>query len=527
MSNKDSVEEGLNRLDELNESLELEYPTNADKELDGDEEKKKVGLVGGVVAGATSAGADDTHEQDDVDGVNQNSEDPEGEEEPEKEKKKMGILFFLGILLITMGASYLGFRMYSDSRSKDMYEEIAETMKFLTFEEKNDKEIEEAMRFLEINNQDLQGYIYLPNTSLNYPVVQTTRENGLYYMRRDFANWPSVLGTPFADYRTELKDETDHIVIYGHTPDQGHYMFGTLLFYKDPTFFENHQIIQLTTKEEVMDYRVIFATTIDADDEAGYVWTQALDPHDQYYMENFEELYNNAFGKNHNYEYSEDAQYLTLVSCEQLKGDVRILVVYEKVDTKRYVAEEENILEDNIIDSLDEILSVTDDEGLEYLFDDIGDDLATMIENILIEEYSDVDSEVVEYEEVIETIETEIEKATETEENEEVQEEIEAEKATETETEEIETVETEVIVTEEIQTEAEVYDYIENEEIVIEEDELETDKSEIEKESIVINDDIANNVVDDLAEENEKFIESMATQEYESIIDPIIIEDIF
>lgn len=308
------------------------------------------------------------HEYEDISEVDLYDEDIQIDtEEEEEKKKKVGFLFILGVLLITMGTSYLGFRIYSHFKSQNMYEEIQEEVNAREIKEKEDFEIEEIIRSLQIYNPDLQGYIYLPHTPLDYPVVQTEKEDGMYYMRRDFANWPSVLGTPFADHRTELNDETDHIVIYGHTADQGHYMFGTLIRYKDPSFLEEHQLIELTTKQELMDYRLVFAISVEADDPEAYLWTQSLDPHEYQSRLFFEDLYNRAYGKNHNYVYDEDHQYLTLVSCEQLKEDQRVVVVYEKINTNSYVEKGNDVLEETVIQTIEDVLSEGSDEGLEHL----------------------------------------------------------------------------------------------------------------------------------------------------------------
>lgn len=304
-----------------------------------------------------------------------NTEDAE-EEEEEKKKKKFGILFFLGILLITMGSSYLGFRIYSHFKSEKLYEEIALFVNAKELKEKEPRELTEIFRGLQIYNPDLEGYIYLPYTPLDYPVVQTYLEDGWYYMRRDFAGWPSVLGTPFADYRTDLNNETDHIIIYGHTADKGDTMFATLLRYKDPKFLEEHQLIELTTKEEVIEYRLIFAISVDAEDSDAYAWTQAIEPHAKDSLVYFENLYGDAFGKNYNYVYEEDDQFLTLISCERSWQDTRVMVVYEKVESYKH-KDESNALEDTVNQTIDNILLEGTYEGL--------DELEHLMEDMLIE----------------------------------------------------------------------------------------------------------------------------------------------
>lgn len=253
------------------------------------------------------------------------------DEDEDDNRRYYGLLFFIGLYILTLGASYIGFRVYSHFKSLNMYTDLHEMVDPDSLGDKEDEEVIEIMKNLYIYNADLCGYIYLPNTSLNYPVVQTAREEGMYYMRRDFSGWPSVLGTPFADYRTLLRKNTEHIIIYGHTPDTGHYMFGTLLKYKENSFFANNKVIELTTMEGVMHYRIVLAASVSYDNHDAYYWTQAIDPYSQSARENLDYLYNIAFTKDSGFVFDNDDQFLTLVSCEQLQQNQRIIVVYEKI----------------------------------------------------------------------------------------------------------------------------------------------------------------------------------------------------
>ena len=71
---------------------------------------------------------------------------------------------------------------------------------------------------LKARNSATIGGIYLPGTSINYPVVQT--ENNTDYLNKRFDGNASDYGTIFADHRCDVKNG-NNIILYGH--NQGKY----------------------------------------------------------------------------------------------------------------------------------------------------------------------------------------------------------------------------------------------------------------------------------------------------------------
>ena len=116
------------------------------------------------------------------------------------------------------------------------------------FVTKSDTQIPISIDFdtLKEKNSDITGWIYCPDTPINYPIVQSNNNN--QYLRTDLNGKYSVSGTIFADYRN--KDLSDpNYIIYGHNMDDLS-MFGTLKKYKKDGYFDAHPIIFLLTPEE-------------------------------------------------------------------------------------------------------------------------------------------------------------------------------------------------------------------------------------------------------------------------------------
>lgn len=102
-------------------------------------------------------------------------------------------------------------------------------------------------------NGDIVGWIYIPETVINYPVVQTTDNS--YYLKRLFNGRRSGAGCIFLDYRSEADFSERNSIIYGHHMND-RTMFARLVDYKSQKFYEAHPIAYLVTPTAY--FKIIF-----------------------------------------------------------------------------------------------------------------------------------------------------------------------------------------------------------------------------------------------------------------------------
>ena len=92
-------------------------------------------------------------------------------------------------------------------------------------------------------NEDTRGWLCIPDTLINFPVVGT--EDNAFYLSHDFTGDKSSAGCPFMDKDTQVWDFNR--VIYGHNMGAGSQaMFSTLLKYEQEEYFKEHQTIYFT-----------------------------------------------------------------------------------------------------------------------------------------------------------------------------------------------------------------------------------------------------------------------------------------
>ena len=106
---------------------------------------------------------------------------------------------------------------------------------------------EENYRRLKKQNPDLVGWITIPGTQVDYPVMWTPDEPEKY-LRTDFNGNYSLSGLPFVSADCNVSPMPDdkaysNTLIYGHHMQDGS-MFAVLTEYEKQDFYEKHKTIE-------------------------------------------------------------------------------------------------------------------------------------------------------------------------------------------------------------------------------------------------------------------------------------------
>lgn len=107
-------------------------------------------------------------------------------------------------------------------------------------------------------NEDIIGWIWIPDTRINYPLLQG--ENNSEYLRTAYNLEPSRFGSVFLDYRNAPDFTDTNTIIYGHNM-RNDAMFGTLSDFEDLEFAEGHTDMYLFTENATYHYRIFSAYT--------------------------------------------------------------------------------------------------------------------------------------------------------------------------------------------------------------------------------------------------------------------------
>ena len=118
-------------------------------------------------------------------------------------------------------------------------------------------------------NPDLIGWIVIPGTVVDYPVVQT--ENSEFYLEHDFYGNANINGQIILDPLCDPYTPSYNLIISGHHMKNGS-MFGDLPDYRTQSYWEQHKFLEFDSLMFRKQY-VIFAAFYSADydeDEEGF-----------------------------------------------------------------------------------------------------------------------------------------------------------------------------------------------------------------------------------------------------------------
>lgn len=194
------------------------------------------------------------------------------------------------------------------------------------------KEILPKYQSLYEENQDLIGWIEIPGTMLNFPVMYTPSDPN-YYLYHLFDGTSSLYGVPFLDGDCSLEPRSTNLILHGHHMSDGT-MFSALLEYQNETYFLSHPEIRFDTLYEEGRYAVIAAFQSvydenDAGEDLYYNFIEAKDPDDfDRFVTSVKEQ---AF-----YDTGISASYgdelLTLITCWDYQGNNRMNIIAKKIN---------------------------------------------------------------------------------------------------------------------------------------------------------------------------------------------------
>lgn len=171
---------------------------------------------------------------------------------------------------------------------------------------------------LAAENPDCVGWLTIPDTGIDYPVMHTP-DTPEHYLRRDFYGESASAGTPFLDGRNAAQAEGQNLILYGHNMMDGS-MFKPLMNYLEPNFRETHKDIFLEIDGRQYHYEVLAVVETSVKSTL-YTFTDLSDPAE-------ESDFRAALLKETELEVVHQASgYLTLSTCNNGGGSSRVLVI--------------------------------------------------------------------------------------------------------------------------------------------------------------------------------------------------------
>lgn len=179
-----------------------------------------------------------------------------------------------------------------------------------------------AFEELKAQNEDVIGWIEIPDTEISYPLMQG--DDDQYYLKHTFSGNENSAGSIFVEYQNK-PDLTDrHTIIYGHNMKNGS-MFGGLKEYRKASYLVDHPMIYIDLEDGTHAYQIFscYETPTDSDT---YTIGFAAQPDGRY--ERFIQMIKDRSAYDTGIEVSKNDMVITLSTCT--KSGVNRFVVHAK-----------------------------------------------------------------------------------------------------------------------------------------------------------------------------------------------------
>ena len=178
-------------------------------------------------------------------------------------------------------------------------------------------------------NPDTVGWIELPGTRIDYPVVQTPDDPN-FYLRRNFYKEYATCGTIYARAMCDVNKPSDNITLYGHNMSNGS-MFADLHKFEEKSWWMDNRYIYFDTLYEYHTYEVfaVFVGTADLTIGFAYHLFDDAESEAEYnmFVENCKRLslYDTGITP------QPGDKLLTLSTCDKSQDEGRFVVVARRV----------------------------------------------------------------------------------------------------------------------------------------------------------------------------------------------------
>lgn len=178
-------------------------------------------------------------------------------------------------------------------------------------------------------NPDTVGWIELPGTRIDYPVVQTPDDPN-FYLRRNFYKEHATCGTIYARAKCDINTPSDNVTLYGHNMSNGT-MFADLHKYEEKSWWMDNRYIHFDTLYEYHTYEVFAVFVGTADLTVGFAYhifdDAANEAEYDMFVENCKRLslYDTGITP------KPGEKLLTLSTCDKSQDEGRFVVVARRV----------------------------------------------------------------------------------------------------------------------------------------------------------------------------------------------------
>ena len=229
------------------------------------------------------------------------------------------------IIALIMLADICFIKLYMD-KSEDK-KQVQQFEEIVSVVEENEH-AENKYAALYQQNKDFVGWISIPYTRIDYPVVQS-KSNPDYYLNHNFNKEYSRFGVPFVQENCDM-ETSDNIIIYGHNM-RNKTMFNDLVRYEDRDFYTEHKLIYFDTLNSESVFEIIAVYKTVANSGSGFAFNDFVEMSDEKEFGMFIDKCKSLALYETGLSAECGDKLLTLCTCEYSRNNGRLVVLAKKV----------------------------------------------------------------------------------------------------------------------------------------------------------------------------------------------------
>ena len=180
-------------------------------------------------------------------------------------KRVLKSLYILLVVLCLLCIGILVFLLARDQNEEIAIEEQQQMLEETYVEEVTEPEVvvEEEKAELPIDfdgltkvNPEIYAWVHVPDTNIDYPILQHEGEDQSYYLTRDIYGESNQAGSIYTEDYNNKHFQDPNTIIYGHNMKNGS-MFHNVRYFAEREFFDEHEELYIYMPGKILKYQII------------------------------------------------------------------------------------------------------------------------------------------------------------------------------------------------------------------------------------------------------------------------------
>ncbi len=195
-------------------------------------------------------------------------------------------------------------------------------------------------------NEDVKGWITVPQSNIDYVVMQSGYDDPEYYLNHDIEKQELKAGSLFLDYKCSVEQNSQNLTIHGHNMTSTDNMFHYLINYKELEYYKDRPVINFDTIYQTGQWKIfsVFITNGGSEKEELFNYTRPDFKDADDFLEYVYQLKIRSIFNIDVVDINENDQLLTLSTCSYEVKNYRTVIVARKVRE----GEDPNVEVDNV-----------------------------------------------------------------------------------------------------------------------------------------------------------------------------------